>query len=104
MITVNVKIEGLTPLLVNRFHEEAAAEATSGSHSRKERLGPEEDARQRLYINGDVPFFPAENIRQSMIGAASRHKIGRRAATTDIAASIYILPFELPLMGEWHVD
>src|SRR5437763_893416 len=58
----------------------------------------------RLYTNGNGPFLPAENIRQSMIGAASRHKIGRRAATTDIAASIYVTPFELPLSGDWHVD
>ena len=104
MLTIDVNIKGLTPLIVNRFHEEAAAEASSGSHSRKERPGPEEDATMRLYQNEQGPFFPAENIRQSMIGAASRHKIGRRAATTDIAAAIYLSPFELPLTGEWHVD
>lgn len=102
--TVKVKIEGLTPLLVNRFHEEAAAEATSGMHSRKEKLTPEEDATMRLYQNNDGPFIPSEWLRQSMIGAASRHKIGRRAATTDVAASIYLNPFEITLTGSWHVD
>lgn len=104
MKTVSVTIAGLTPLIVNRFHEEAAAEATSGIHSRKEKLSPEDDAASRLYIKNDIPFFPAENIRQSIIEAAKRHKIGRRAATTDVAASIYVLPFELVLMGDWHVD
>ncbi|SRR5260221_9727315 len=104
MITVSVQIQGLTPLIVNRFHEEAAAEATSGVHSRKERPGPEEDAKQRLYMNGSGPFLPAENLRQAIIAASSRHKIGRRAATADIAAAIYLAPFELPLVGEWHVD
>jgi hypothetical protein len=102
--TVNVEIQGLTPLLINRFHEDAASEATSGAHSRKERPGPEEDAASRLYQNGNGVFFPAENIRQSMIAAASRHKIGRRAATTDVAAALYVSPFEIPLQGEWHVD
>src|SRR6266568_665176 len=101
---VNVQIQGLTPLIVNRFHEEAQQEATSGVHSRRERPGPEEDAAMRLYSNGHGPYIPAENIRQAIIAAAARHKIGRRAATSDVAASIYVLPFELPLKGEWHTD
>ncbi len=104
MITVNVQIQGLTPLIVNRFHEAAQQDVIDGTHSRKERPGPEEDAAYRLYQNGNGVFYPAENIRQSIIGAASRHKIGRRAATTDVAAAVYISPFELPLTGEWHVD
>ncbi len=103
-VTFNVQVQGLTPLLINRFHKDAAAEATSGSHSRKERLSPEEDAASRLYSNGHGPFFPAENIRQSIIAAAGRHKIGRRAATSDVAAATYVSPFEIPLQGEWHVD
>lgn len=101
---IKVKILGLTPLIVNRFHEEAAAEATLGIRGHKERPTPEEDAENRLYTNGNGPFIPAENIRQSIIGAASRHKIGRRAATTDVAAGVYVSPFELPLSGDWHVD
>lgn len=101
---IHVKIEGLTPLLVNRFHEEAAAEATSGTRSRKEKPTPEEDAKMRLYTNGNGPYIPSEWLRQSLIGAASRHKIGRRAATTDVAAAVYLSPFEIPLVGDWHVD
>ncbi|SRR6266550_3222599 len=102
--TINVGIEGITPLIVNRFHEEAQEAASSGEHSRKERPSPQDDAANRLYQNGNGIFYPAENIRQSLIGAASRHKIGRRAATADMAASIFVTPFELPLEGEWHVD
>lgn len=98
MITVQVQIEGITPLIVNRFHEDDLIQ------TRKERPGPEEDAANRLYRNGEGTCYPAENIRQSIIGAAARHKIGRRAATTDVAAGIYISPFELPLTETWHVD
>lgn len=104
ILTIKVKILGLTPLLVNRFHEEAAAEATSGTHSRKEKPTPEEDAKMRLYTNEQGPYIPSEWLRQSIIGAASRHKIGRRAATTDVAAAVYLSPFEIPLAGEWHID
>lgn len=102
--TIKVQVTGITPLLVNRFHEEAAIEATSGTHSRKEKLSPEEDARMRLYSNGNGPYVPSEWLRQSIIGAASRHKIGRRAATTDVAAAVYVAPFEIPLQGDWHLD
>src|SRR6266849_1524934 len=84
MTPFSVKIEGQTPLLVNRFHEEAQAEATSGVHSRKEKLSPEEDAANRLYKNEAGIYFPAENIRQSIIAASGRHKIGRRSASSDV--------------------
>lgn len=105
MLTISVCIEGLTPLIVNRFHEAAAEDATSGMRAaRKERPSAEEDASARLYQNGHGPYLPAENIRQSIIEAAKRYKIGRRAATTDMAASIYLSPFELPITGSWHVD
>jgi len=104
IVTYKVNITSLTPLIVNRFHEAAAEEATSGTHGRKEYPAPHEDAASRLYTNEHSPFYPAENIRQSMIAAASRHKIGRRAATTDVAAGVYVSPFEIPLVGEWHVD
>jgi|SRR5579859_103647 len=100
-----VSITGMTPLIMNRFHEEAQAEATSRVHSRKETLSPEDDAKGRLYQNEELGvYMPAEWVRQSVIEAAKRHKIGRRAATTDIAAAVYIEPFAMKLEGEWHVD
>lgn len=105
LTTVHVTIEGVSPVLINQFHEDSALEATSGVHARKERLSPEEDAASRLYPqNGNGPTIPAENIRQAVIGASSRTKIGRRSATTDMAAACYIFPEMLPLEGEWHVD
>ncbi len=103
----HVTIKGITPLLVNRFHEEAQDTATSGVHTRKERPTPDEDAAMRLYPKNDTDTsetIPAENIRQSVIAASSRTKIGRRSATTDTAAAIYIFPEMLPLSGEWHTD
>lgn len=100
----NVTIEGTSPLIVNRFHEEAQAEATAGVHSRKEAVTPEEDARARLYLFGDKLYFPAENLRQSVITAAGRHKIGRRSATSDAAAALAVWPEAIPLPHEWTVD
>lgn len=103
--TFQVQVTGITPLIINRFHEEAAEDASSSFRaSRKERPGPQDDAASRLYSNDSGPFLPAENIRQSIIEAAKRFKLGRRAATTDVAAAVFISPFELPLEGAWHVD
>jgi hypothetical protein len=101
----DVRIEGIYPLICNRFHEEAQAEATQGIHSRGEKPSPEEDAENRLYKGptGEV-YFPAENLRQSFILAASRHKIGRRAATMDAAAALAVSPDAPTLIGSWHVD
>ena len=101
----NVTIEGSSPLIVNRFHEEAQAEATAGVHSRKEALTPDEDARARLYVLPDgTLYFPAENLRQSIITAAARHKIGRRSASSDAAAALAVWPEAIPLEHEWEVD
>lgn len=113
MSKIHVQIAGVTPLLVNRFHEEAQMEASSGVHGRKEQMTPEEDAEGRLYRTFVIdemgnkrsePYFPSENIRQSIIAAASRTKIGRRNASTDTAAALFITPFALNLYGSWVVD
>ncbi len=102
---IAVRISQKTPLLINRFHEEAQAEASSRVHSRKESLTPEEDATNRLYKDAEGRlYFPVENIRQSIIEAAKRHKLGRRAATTDVAAAVYLQPDAPSLQGVWHVD
>jgi hypothetical protein len=101
-----VTISNISSLLVNRFHEAAQAEATSGVHSRaRDPQTPEEDAESRLYKLPDgQTYFPAENLRQSCITAAGRHKIGRRTASTDAAAALSIEPDAMPLIGEWHTD
>jgi hypothetical protein len=101
-----VTISGISPLMVNRFHEAAQAEATSGVHSQaRDPLTPDQDSEGRLYRLPDGNcYFPAENLRQSMITAAGRHKIGRRAASTDAAAALSILPDAMPLEGDWHTD
>lgn len=102
MERIGVRISGRrTPLLVNRFYEEAQVEATGGTHTRsRDRLSPEDDAANRLYRSPDgTIYFEAENLRQSIIIAAGRHKIGRRSAAVDVAAALLIEPFAMPLTG-----
>lgn len=105
---VAFRITGKSPLLLNRFHEDAQQEATRGIHERHADWPDSQvDAASRLYLlDGDINrcYFPAENLRQSIIAAAARHKIGRRSATSDIAAAVYVLPDALTLAGDWIVD
>jgi hypothetical protein len=106
MQVIEFEITGQNPLLINRFHEEARLQATRGIHERHTDW-PEAkiDAAARLYSDPDgKPYFPAENLRQAIITAAARQKIGRRAATSDMAGALYLTPDALPLYGEWTVD
>lgn len=105
MKEITVGITGVTPLLVNRFHEDARDEASSGVHSPKERLGPHDDAASRLYLLDGKPYVPAEWLRQSMIGEAGQHKIGRRSSTPTVAGSIFLSPDALLISpAEWIMD
>ncbi len=113
MQSIEFEITGSTPLLVNRFHEEARLEATRGIHARHTDW-PEArvDAISRLYLVPEdgvedekrKPYFPAENLRQAVITAAGRQKIGRRAATADMAGALWLEPDALPLYGDWELD
>lgn len=105
MKQISIEIAGASPLLVHRFPEQEQLEASSGEHSRREAVSDYEAALSCLYLlDGALPYLPAENIRQSLIAAAGRHKIGRKAASSDAAAALYIEPDAIPLLGEWVID
>jgi hypothetical protein len=110
----NVSIRSKTALLLHRFPEDAQEEASSQVHSRKERPTARQECISYLYLNAPlkdngepVPgslYFPAENLRQCFVNAGKRFKIGRASASTDLAAAIFVMPEELPLVGEWEID
>lgn len=118
MNTIRFEITGETPLLLNRFHEAAQEESTRGIHARHaDWPEPMVDAASRLYLlpsngkgEGDRPYFPGENLRQAVIIAAARQRIGRRAATADMAGALAIEPAALELVGTgsnpggWELD
>lgn len=118
MRQIEVRFEGLSPLLLNRFHAEASEESTNGVHAMHKVASrtPAEDAALRLYdddaierleeghLNGRPWHLPAENLRQSIIAASSYTKIGRKQATTIIAAGLLVKPTMLELHGAWELD
>jgi hypothetical protein len=80
-----VAIEGMTPLLMNRFHE--AAEIAVGSGERPTFSGskgtPREQADPKAYRDGNGQLYiPGTNIFASLIEAGKFHKVGKRQLTT----------------------
>jgi hypothetical protein len=108
LMIFKVSIRGKTALLLHRFPEDAQEEASSQVHSRKERLTPRQECISYLYLAtpDDLSslYFPAENLRQCIVGGGKRFKIGRASAMSDLAAAVFITPEHLPLKGEWEID
>lgn len=118
MSRFETSIQGSSPLLMNRFTEEAAAKVSAGTSSpmRASHKGlPREQAEPRLYLTADAkPMIPGPNVFRGIIDAGQFHKAGRRALTTAkaslVPAGIQLLELELPIANpfggsvEWEVD
>lgn len=113
MKTVNAMITGITPLLMNRFSDAAALDATNGQRlsTSRERPAPEDDARSRLYIDeaGNI-IMPQPNILMSMTAAGIYFKSGRSKISTQksslVPAAVMFNDIHFPFISEggWHVD
>lgn len=84
MRTYQVKISGLSPLLLDRFTAEAEIGILEGTRAVK---NSEVDPRQQVIHsayrdNEDRLFVPGENIYRSLLGAGKFHKDGRKQVTT----------------------
>lgn len=106
-------IEGTTPLLCNRFHEEAQLQLAAGTRSafRGDQGTPREQAEPRIYLGQDgKPMIPGPNLFRSFIDAGKFHKVGKRNVTTRdsslIPGCLSIDEIELPLTYRepWEVD
>lgn len=110
---IKVRIEGVTPLLMHRFSDEAAMAATSGTRSSiaTDHLPPKEAAEQTLYKNGDGSvIIPQPNIFRCLIDAGKFFKAGKTKITTQksslIPAAISMNETYYPLESKegWTVD
>lgn len=101
MKTVEVSIEGISPLLMNRFRD-VQIEGTA-----KKRTGAltEMDIKDKLYLDGKgKPYFPASYARGSAVTASKQFKIsggGKRTYSNLVGSSINVLPEAIPLDGEY---
>lgn len=110
---VKISIEGVTPLLCNRFTDEAQISATNGTRISTvgDRGSPQEQAEKRLYPGSDSkPIIPAPNLFRCLIDAGVFFKAGRAKVTTQksslIPAAAAIAELELPIKSKdgWTVD
>ncbi len=113
MILIHVKIEGQTPLLMNRFTDEMAIKISSGKSAAvktKSKLGPRDQAARKTYADPDGNLhIPGPNIFACLIQAGIFHKIGKKSATTGksslIPAGLAVLDVVCPLnTKEFEVD
>jgi hypothetical protein len=109
---IKVTIEGVSPLLCNRFHEGAQASVESGTslNLRGSKGTPREQAEPKLYLDSNgKPVLPGTNLMAAITEAGKYVKAGKSKLTTQrsslIPAGIAVLEIELPLTpGKWEVD
>ncbi len=85
MSLIDVRIEGTAPLLCNRFYEEAAQRATSGTTTvlTGSRGTPREQCEPRLYKDEEGHLgIPQPNVLACIIAGGSFFKAGKSKITT----------------------
>ncbi len=115
---VSITIQGLTPILMNRFTE-ANEVAVSGGTSvsfRGDKGTPREQAAAKRYADQDGRLYiPGPNIFAAIIAAGTFHKAGKSKLTTMktslIPAGVMVDDLVCPLtnangepLTEWEVD
>lgn len=115
MIEVEIKLTGITPLILNRYHDAAAEAATSGSRlssAAQDRGTPREIAEKKLYtgINGDL-IIPQPNLLRCLVDGGQFHKVGKSQVTTSSKSLLYggaldIIAAEILIVHSqpWTVD
>lgn len=111
---VEVSISGKTPLLCNKFTDEAAMSATSGT--RAAAVGgkgtPREQAEKKLYLSESTgkPIIPGPNLFRCIIDAGRFFKNGKSKITTlkssliPACVSVEELEIEIESPEQWEVD
>lgn len=88
---IKVTIEGITPLLMNRFTE-ASEVSVSGGHSptlKGTRGTPREQAEKKAYMDNEGNLYvPGPNIFSCLVMAGAFHKAGRVKVTTQKSSLI----------------
>lgn len=114
MKEIHVRIEGKTPLLCNRFTDEAAMSATSGTRTtlKGDKGTPREQAERCLYVSehDKKPVIPQPNLFRCIIDAGKFHKAGKSKVTTQksslVPACVELEEVEYPIehKEDWDVD
>lgn len=120
MSSIKVAIQGSSPLLMNRFTEQAAAKVSAGTSTAimsGNRGTPREQAEPRLYTSANGhPIVPGPNVFRGLIDAGQFHKAGKSKITTyrsslipagmmvDDIECFVVDPFNNGKPAKWEVD
>lgn len=114
MQTVSFRITGISPLLMNRFTDEAAKSVTervSSTMVAKQKLTPQEECEKALYMEeGGEVIMPAENLMSCIIEAGKHFKAGKSKLTTlkttMLTGCVFFndMHFKLEYNEPWCVD
>lgn len=90
---ITIEIQGITPLICNRFTDEAAMASTNGdrgSSAGMDRGTPQEIATAKLYVglNGK-PMIPSPNLLRSIVDGGAHTKLGKKQVTTARSSLLY---------------
>jgi hypothetical protein len=116
---INVTLQGITPLLMNRFTEAAEVAVSGGTAAtlRGDKGTPREQAEPKRYVDAKsgALYIPGQNVFASIIAAGTFHKVGKRQLTTQksslIPAGLLVDNLICPLVDAkgkpiktWEVD
>ena len=116
METIQVTIEGTTPLLMNKFTDANALAVSGGSSAvmTGNKGTPREQAERKLYLDEHGTLHvPGTNIFRAIIDAGTFHKAGKSKITTQksslVPAAVALVELTCPLRGpdgepKWEVD
>lgn len=110
MKTIKVEIAGVSPLLMNKFSEEAESRLRDGNSSaiRSRQDEPRIEAAKVAYMDSEGSLvFPASSVFRAIIEAGKHIKTGRKQLTTQrdslIPAYLSIVEYMLPF-GTKHFE
>ena len=90
MKKIKVKLTGIAPLRMNRFTEDAKGSLSGGAKklSEEEKI---QEAYDRTYKDEEGRYYvPARCIKMCILEGGKRVKVGRRNASTDLKAIMFI--------------
>lgn len=99
MYRVKVEIEGIAPILFNRFTEANQADVETGRSTGRQTVEQKKEvALQKVYRNGDGLFCPAANLKKAMVLACgiSQLKHGKKSLGPILNAVLFLEPMEIP--------
>ncbi len=101
---IEVTIQGLTALLMNRFTEKSELKVSNGTSPAFASAAdtPRKEAKQKAYMDEEGKLYiPGSNIYAALISAGRFHKLGKSKVTTQktslVPAGLFMLDAAVPL-------